>query len=1140
MITARHIYFAFFCCIFLIYYAAQAQNDHIRFKRLTINDGLSLSSVYTIYQDSKGFMWFGTEDGLNRYDGRNFNIFRPEPANANSLAYKWTELIFEDSHGKLWFGSKGGLTRFDPEVELFTPYGSRHGKNQLLSDTITCMAEDEKGFLWIGTLSGINRINLETGQVDLGGLENNTIYCVSSCSGKIWIGTDRGVFNYSKEGNSFTSISVDHDPISKLVYSIIPDAENNIWFGMGNHLFMISNKEDKPKWVCDIGPKNHQPPMAQIEKLVFDHQHSLWISASDGLYQYEIRNKKLEQVIRSIDSSHSLAINPVKSLHLDQNDNLWYGTFGHGIYNIDINTGRFTNFRNNLADLQSLSENSINCIYEDRTGNIWFGTFGAGINIYNPQAHKFGFLSHQPLNENSLTSNFVWTIMEDRNGLLWIGTNDAGITMYDPVKDTYTNFDHDPRNIHSLSHSSVRKVYQDSKGRIWIGTDGGGLNRFYPKTKRFSHYTNIPGEPTGISSNSVRVIYEDNDGNLWIGTRSGLNLFDPVIETFVRFNHHDHDPTSISNDFIYSAIYQDREGNLWIGTYGGGLNKMDIESDKFICYQNDPDNLESISDNIVFSIYEDVSGTLWIGTNSGLNRFDRTTEKFKRFGIPEGLPNEVIYGVLADNNNHLWLSTNKGICRFDLDSYEVKNFNVNDGLQSNEFNGGAFHRGSSGKLYFGGVYGLNIIDPTLNYTEENKSQVVITRLEVLGREVLIDPDPSNYNQKNGLKNIDDNYFLPRHISYIIDLILNYQHRFFSIEYAALNASNDDNINYQYIMEGLEADWNDAGSRNFITFANLQPGEYTLRVRSVNRDGICCASPAALTIKITPPFWKTWWFYLLEITFILSVIAFIYRFLLKIRTNRLLKIQNEKINLANEKLLASENNLKQLIATKDKFFSIISHDLKNPFTSLLSISELMTKDYNALDEEDKIEGIRGIHDSANRIYRLLENLLTWSRAQSGRIKYEPTNFNLDSVVKDNCLLHAKAAEKKGILFNTEIPDNINVFADKDMISTVIRNLLGNAIKFSPTGKTVNIRVKDDDQFWEINIIDEGVGIADEDLEKIFQIHTKLKTEGTEGEKGTGLGLIISKEFIEKNGGQISVTSEEGKGSTFSFTVLKSKN
>ena len=1115
------------------------QQDYIRFKRLTINEGLSLSSVYTIFQDSKGFMWFGTEDGLNKYDGKRFQIYRPVPGDSNSLGYKWTEIIFEDGKGQLWFGSKGGLTRLNPERECFTKYNSFSRTNNLTGDTITCLKEDHSNQLWVGTTNGLNQIDVSSNKVKEAHLIGEQINVIEQSLHNLWIGTNSGLYVKDSENHSFRKVIVNQaDSLKLVVQSITSDSSGNTWAGIGDKLFKYQYKEEDSNWSLVADFASSEQNIQQVEEIVIADHKNIWVGCVTGLFKFSEETGRTEKITRSVDSSHSLAINASKPLLLDDLGFIWYGTFGDGIYRIDTKTNHLTNFRNNPGDLKSLSEDAINCIYQDRNGDIWFGTFGAGINIYRPQSHKFAFLSHQPFNPNSLSSNFIWSILECDNQKLWIGTNDAGLNIFDPVTNQFQVFDHRSNDPFSLSHSSVREVFQDSNKRIWIGTDGGGLNRFFPESGRFKHYKNDPSDQLSISSNSVRVVYEDRIGRIWIGARNGLNLFDAEKGNFKRFMHDDNDDHSLSNDFVYSSIYHDASNNLWVGTYGGGLNKMEIESGQFDHYINDPSDIESLSDNIVFSIYEDPDGIFWIGTNSGLNRFDPSSEKFKRFGLREGLPNEVIYGVMADNRSNLWLSTNKGICRFSLVDYSTKNFNANDGLQSNEFNGGAFHRGGSGMMYFGGVYGLNIIDPELGYINDNNSQVVITSLEIFGNEVITNTKIEEATSKNRIMKIEDNYYLPVQISYAEEIILDYQHRSFSIEYAALNNTNPDNLRFQYILEGFDHDWNDTGTRDFISFANMPAGEYVLRVRSLNTDGFEGLSDARLQIHIKPPFWRTWWFYLAETLLLIVILTFIYKYLLKIRTNKLLMIQNEKIFKANQKLQESESSLRNLNATKDKFFSIISHDLKNPFTSLLSISELMTKDYEELDEEDKHQGISKVYDSARRIFQLLENLLTWSRSQSGRLHFSPARLDLRKLINENVGLLEESANSKGIRLRTSLPGIAEAFCDQEMINTVVRNLINNAIKFSQRDADVLIVLKDEDAHWTMSVVDKGIGISEENKQKIFRIDTKFKTEGTAGEKGTGLGLIICKEFVEKNGGAISIESKEGEGSTFSFTVPKS--
>ncbi len=1120
----------------------------IRFRRLTIHDGLSLSSVYSVFQDSKGFMWFGTEDGLNRYDGKNFRIFRPDPGDANSLAGRWIEHIYEDSTGILWFGSMTGLTRFDPQTEQFLQYRFLADDIKSLSnDTITNIIQDpQRRYLWVGTLKGLNRIDLSTKelvswtdqQMEGIDLSSRINVILPDKDNNMWIGTDRGLLKYLFEDEEFITISpVGNSLDDRRIVSLAFDNEG-VWIGTDSGLVHYSIIDNTAVYNPFEVSSNESILRSPIQDLLLDSHQNLWILSETGLYKLGRDKRQIISIIESEDVTHSLSVNTGKPILEDSEGFIWYGTFGTGLYRVDPLTNDKHQYFHSPADQTSLSENSINCIYEDRSGVLWFGTFGAGISIYYPHAHRFDVIRHDPANPNSVSSDFIWSVLEDREGNIWIGTNDRGLNRYSPETGLFTFYDHQPSDPGLLPHSSVREIFQDNEGSIWVGTDGGGLSRFISETGKFENYQFIPDDPNSLSNNSVRVIIEDQSGSLWVGTRGGLNKFDRETSRFEHFLHSDDDPASLSNNFIYSVIYEDSQGYLWIGTYGGGLNRMDPVEGTFTSYLNDPEDPVSISNNVVFSIYEDTTGIFWIGTNNGLNRFDPNTDEFNRFGIKEGLPNEVIYGVLPDQNNNLWLSTNLGLSRFSLTDFSTKNFDINDGLQSNEFNGGAFHKGESGTLYFAGVYGLNLIDPVNIRPVKNSSQLVITKFEVLGKEVEVLPSKQHDDALSGnfvTMDEKDNYFVSCNIAYADEVILQYRHRFFSLEFAALNNSLPEEMNYAYQMHGIDDDWIFSGERNYVSYANMPPGTYQFSVRSINSDGNLSESDTGLTIVIKPPFWRTWWFVTLEIVAAVIVIIYIYLLLLKVRTNRILKIQNENIRVANQKLAESEKKLMNLNATKDKFFSIISHDLKNPFSSLLSITDLLIQNYSTADEQEKISGIQKIQGSMQQIYNLLENLLTWSRSQSGRIEFQPVRFNLSNVLQENYNLHKTIAEKKKVQLVANIPENLTVYGDREMINTVVRNLINNAIKFTGADKRVEIEVNNEVLFVMVLVKDQGIGIAKEDLNKLFRIDVKFKSRGTSGEKGTGLGLILCKEFVEKNGGKMIVRSTPGEGSEFGFTI-----
>ncbi len=1139
MLIARRITYNILCLLILGHFSIlKAEHTDVRFGRITINDGLSLSSVYCIFQDSKGFMWFGTEDGLNKYDGKNFTIYRAISNNSNSLSNKWIEIIYEDKQGIFWFGSRGGLTRFDPVSETFNQYqNSLPEPYQLLNDTVTQIHQISEEYLLIGTVKGLNQINLQTLECAPFALSNilneTSINCIESIDDNNYaIVSSRGVFQINKITGQICEVDFGSDVRVTTLFT----HRNIVWIGTEEGIYYYNNSKCKPSDATVTAKKMEAFPNLNVEQILFDDLSNMWISASDGLYKTDSLHK-LRKQISSLKLSHSLAIVQGKNLFKDNDGNIWFATHGDGLFRIDRRSNEIDNFKNNPCDYESLSENSINCIYQDKSGTLWFGTFGAGISVYNQFSQKFKLLRKDPMRDNTLASNFVWSVFEDSKGRIWIGTNDKGISVYTPETQFYTHFDHIRGNPGSLSHSSVRDIYEDSEGIIWVATDGGGLNKYDEKTRSFIHYYSDPENPNSISSNSVRVIYEDNSGILWIGTRKGLNRFDKNRGSFIHYLHSQENENSLSHNFIYSVIFQDSNDNLWIGTYGGGLNKLNIKQEKFEHFRNDPLNPNSLSDDVVFSIYEDPKGLLWIGTNSGLNQYDPSSKKFRRFGIDQGLPNEVVYGVVPDDLGNLWLSTNFGICRFNPNDSTTINYDVTHGLQSNEFNGGSFHKGYSGKIYFGGVYGLNIIDPDVIGAYEDNSKIVFSRLEILGNDVKVFAGDGNRKERNRVIKDSLNYYLQENISYSKEIILDYNIRYFSLEFVDLGNIGYTNTSYAYRMEGLDENWHNSGNRNYVSYANMKPGKYTFKVKSQQPDGTWSKSVAKLDIIITPPFWKTWWFLLFEVIVVLALAYSVYSYLVKLRTYRILKIQNERINTANKKLIKSEQNLKIINATKDKFFSIISHDLKNPFTSLLSISELMSAKYDSFDEEEKESSVQRIHKSIKQIYNLLQNLLTWSRAQSGKIQFSPSKFNISELLQENYSLYILSANKKKVRLLRNFQNDIMAYGDRDMINAVIRNLVNNGIKFTLADKSVELGIHDHKNEVEVYIKDEGVGISKESLQKLFRIDQQVKTIGTDGEKGTGLGLIICKEFIEKNKGRINVKSEPGKGSTFSFTVPK---
>ena len=515
-----------------------AQDDYVRFKRITINDGLSLSSGYDIYQDSKGFMWFGTEDGLNKYDGQSITVFGAHTDQHNLLANKWVEQIYEDKSGMIWLGSRSGLTRYDPRKGVFTALQhDPEDSNTLSNDTITAIEADLRNEIWVGTYKGLNHVDRFTSEVErvvpddeeLVGLTARITGFLSDESGIFWIATYKGLYSYDTKSGLFFSENIEGIVDTSTTIYHMTRENDAIWLATNKGLVEFDLSVNREHKLISL---EFPVEDTRILRILPDNHGQVWVQSEEGLYCYRGEEEGMLRFLLAGGTTHSLAMDPKEPLLKDVNGDIWFGTFGSGVYRIDPATLTYQHYTHNPADPESLSENSINCIFQDRSGATWFGTFGAGISILNPHSNRFTLYKNNPYNENSLASSFVWTICEAADNTIWIGTNAHGISHYDPDHGTYTHYDHNPFDPSSLSSSSVRKIYQDSKGRIWIGTDGGGLDLFNAGEQSFTHFRHDPADPSSISHNSVRAVYEDRDGKIWIGTRDGLNLLQEEDMTF--------------------------------------------------------------------------------------------------------------------------------------------------------------------------------------------------------------------------------------------------------------------------------------------------------------------------------------------------------------------------------------------------------------------------------------------------------------------------------------------------------------------------------------------------------------------------------------------------------------------------------
>lgn len=794
----------------------------LRFEKINITEGLSQSTVTSIFQDKQGFLWFGTQDGLNRYDGYSFLVYRTNPFDPLTISDNWITCISEDSSGNIWIGTAGGgVNRFNKHTEKFTRYLSQPEINNSLSANRTrCLLVDSDNFIWIGTEGG--GLNIYDPEQDAfiiyraqanswRGLSDNTITSLVEDNHKqLWIGTaDRGLNRFDKNTGKFYHYRLERDTST------------------------FSSKD-------------------QIRALYVDSSNTLWIGTEQGLYFYRINQTTLQELSYS-DFKETSVQRPIRFILEDRDKSIWVGT-DQGIYRKALKDRRFQHHEHNPRNLQSLSENQVLSIIEDASGIIWIGTNAGGLNKYDRKRNVFLHYKQDPLNVNSLSDNNIWEFFEDNDGLIWIGTNN-GLNRFNPVNNTFRAWTAKPSENGALGHPVVRAIQVDAQGFVWCGTDGGGLYRLDRKTNQFTAFRHEPDNPNTISDDRIRALYEDENQILWIGTWNGLDALDLKHNRLTHFRHEPGNNHSLSDNRIRS-LYQDQRGYLWIGTYGG-INVLDKQKGTFLSFKHDPDQVNSLSNDRVLCIHEDRSNRLWIGTFQGLNRFDRTEGTFQHFSTADGLPNEVIYGIVEDEMGMLWLSTNNGLSRYDPSRSHLenfRNFDVNDGLQSNEFNGGAYLRSRSGAIYFGGINGFNKFYAQDIKENDHIPPVVITAFKKFDRPMV----------------------LPQSILATQEIRLNYRDNFFAFEFAALDFSNPEKNQYAYKLDGFDENWIECGTRRYASYTNLDGGEYMFRVRASNNDLLWNTTGASVKIIITPPFWKTWWFRIFVALSLLGTAYFTYR------------------------------------------------------------------------------------------------------------------------------------------------------------------------------------------------------------------------------------------------------------------------
>lgn len=1123
----------------LISLFVNAQPEFLNFRHITTDQGLYSNTITKIFQDSYGFIWIATYAGVHRYDGITFKVYINDPNNPRSLPHNIAEAFYEDNDKVLYIGTHSGLCIYDRIADEF--YSFYNDKNSILYKKYMNVRSiiKHKQYLLLGTDMGLYFFNPEQNYLkqyladsSYNAMSTSNIeYLFKDSKGRIWIGTVKGINLFNEINDKFIIIDKDIDGIQRytnlFVTSILEDDEKNIWCGTTEGLFLVVEKNNQ----------------YYLKKFYFNA----------GKYSKNYNN--------------------IKCLFIDSEKNFWIGSENGGLNFFNIKTGEFKHFGLDENNILSLNNESIWTIYEDNNKNLWIGTFAGGINLKTINSNAFRLYSYIRGSKNGLSGNSIRNFLEEKDDKVWICIDGGGLNLLDLKTGRFEIYNMDNANFTSNAILSIAR--DKNSNLLWLSSWMGGIMLFDPNKKRvIRSYTT---SNSNIPVDNIYSIYVDDEDNncLWLGTYyKGIVKFDTKNNSYEVF---DQTKYSIGNNIVYKIIKYKKD-SLFLVT-PSSFDIFDKKNKNFISYSNA--NNSGISHLNVQDVFLENDTSIWIATEYGLNRFNPLKKKFYHYYIKDGLPSNNIRAISKDRYSFLWIATNKGLCRLNPYTKESYVYTVDDGLQGNDFNIYSMYTDSKGRIFIGGQKGFNVVYPEKIKIDKKFAPIYITRIDIFN-------EPLSHRKINKPIYLQDTVFL------------NYKDKVVTFHFRTLDYSAPYKIKYKYKLENFDKDWQELTNKYDVTYTNLKPGKYILKILSTNNIGVWNTNSKNLYIIVKPPFYDTITF---KIVILLFFIVLIYLYviyktkkiikqrellekLVNERTleiqekNELLLKQRDELNKINAELeerqfkimeqaeelrvqkenleslnlsLQSMNNLleerqqqieeqseelKRLNSSKDKLISVIAHDLRNPLNTLMGFSEILVYQYNNLDDEKKLKFLKIIHTTAKNMFLLLENLLQWARAQTHSISFNPEIFIINELINENIALFHEQAYLKNNVIKNNIDEDLKVYADRNMINTVIRNILSNAIKFTENG-VITINVEKYNDYIKIKISDTGKGIPQERLSNLFDVTVSSTTSGTRGETGTGLGLLLCKEFVEKNNGRIEIYSKVGEGTTISFTLPLSK-
>ncbi|WNB18711.1 two-component regulator propeller domain-containing protein [Marivirga arenosa] len=1109
---------------------AQTQLGNTDFNHLNVNDGLAQNIVEAIYQGSEGFLWLGTQNGLNRYDGYNFVSYEYVLDDSSSISNNYIKDIVEDKKGNLWIGTYGGgLNKFDKN-SIFKHYINDPNNPYSISDNVVYQIyKQSDSIYWLGTKNGLNRFHLPSEKFEHKGspkskipqLNNPVVYCISKAASinEIWVGTRNGLHK------------INLDTFSSKLYL----------------------KGDNGLLDDDI------------RDLFLDSKNTLWVATKlGGLHYKEANSDRFVKIDLIKDSNRNVYS---RKIYAADNQGIWLGTFGDGLFLIDNNRKVKYQFKENQFNPKSISSNDIVEIFKDESSNYWIGTHGGGVSSFNLNSKKFDLYQADAKDPNSLSSNAVNYIYEDTRGNIYVA-NDAGIDLVIEKEDGL-EFKQIIKSDSKFPDDRAWLLHEDSDNILWVGMWNYGLSRYDRDTGKLISYTHVEGDSTSIPTNFIETISESDDGKLWIGLLGdgGLAIFDKETKKFKSYLHDLNDPNSLSNNRVHKILI-DSKNRIWLGT-DYGLDLYRPKTDDFKHFRYDRNNPYSINYNVIRTISEDRNDNIWIGTGGGgIAKLIENGDSiyFKTYTEEDGLVDNNISGITEDLNGNLWITTYSGISLFDTKSESFVNYTSSDGLQGEEFVRSSITTLEDGRIFAGGFNGLNVFKP-----DEIKRSNYSPEINVISIGIISEEGERTINDFN-----TDTVFL-KYSDYIL-----------SFEVASTDLSNQGDKKYAYKLEGFNKDWIMNNERRHFSFTNLPPGEYNLKIKGSNGDGIWSSNIKELYIKVDPPFWATNWFRIVAIVG-LGFLIFIYiqlrvKYLkaAQIRLQSKVEERTSELELANRKLLENQNlvikqkeeitkqneeiasknaiiqkqndelklnniQLEEVVSERthelreanddlkiakhefDTFFYRAAHDLKGPVSTILGLC------YLALKEEDKVIAhsyFEKINITAERMNNILFNLQKINKLKQEGLKIKNHNLRqlIISAAKENLPDNEDWQQFIDIELKAQDED---ILTDMMHLKIVFSNLIDNSIKFSKRGEKPNVLIqfeKDEkNHSYQIIFEDFGLGINPDIRDRIFNMFFVA----TEYKRGLGLGLYSVRLAVSKLGGSIQL--DKNKSACFRIDI-----